>query len=194
MKIGGLAVGELRREDLRTLANMRGRGVLQRWRSAIPVLQACGKEVEAQQQQRRWLASDASRETTTLEVGTWGRGEAGQLGLGRESTERSPSLLEFLPHAFRLAPMPGALRPTNPDSSPQSAEQVGIACGLFHSCLWKNGELWLWGKGDGGRLGTGSEASLYSPRLNPFLSHVHSVALGGLHSAALTESGDVLTL
>lgn len=147
-------------------------------------------------QPRRWLAADASGETTTttttLEVWTWGRGEAGQLGLGRESTERSPSLLEFLPHAFRLAPMPGAL-PTNPGSSPQSAAQVGIACGLFHSCLWKNGELWLWGKGDGGRLGTGSEASLYSPRLNPFLSRVHSVALGGLHSAAITESGDVLT-
>ena len=44
MKISGLTVEELGREDLRTFANMRGRKVLQRWRSAIPVLQTCKKE------------------------------------------------------------------------------------------------------------------------------------------------------
>lgn len=206
---------------------MRGRVLLlQRWRSEI--LRACGKDSNKlmahhhqQQQQRRFLASHtlqtlnpeppAEESTTTLELWTWGRGEAGQLGLGKESTERSPSLLESLPHKFRLAPMPGILEFPNRNSltgQPQSSrvgsvrgysaidgvEQVGISCGLFHSCFWKNGELWLWGKGDGGRLGSGSEVSLYSPHLNPFLTNVKSVALGGLHSAAITEDGDVYTL
>lgn len=172
-------------------------------------------------QQRRCVASgsvatSADEADSTLELWTWGRGEAGQLGLGKESTERSPSLLEFLPHRYRLAPMPGVLesrransRAAAENSSPQvgaairrysgvagesAAGEVGISCGLFHSCFWKSGELWVWGKGDGGRLGSGSEASLYSPYLNPFLAGVKSVALGGLHSAAITEDGDVYTL
>ena len=195
------------------------------------MLQACGKEKKLVMEQSRFVASDTAvnaGEETTLEVWTWGRGEAGQLGLGKESTERSPSLLEFLPHKYGLALMPGVLhppqvpRPNSQKLSPESSEmksamplasavrrysgvadnarevdadeEVGISCGLFHSCFWKTGELWLWGKGDGGRLGTGSEVSVYTPQLIPSLSGVKSVALGGLHSAAITRDGDVYTL
>jgi len=154
------------------------------------------EQQQQQQQQRRFLSSQilqkpAEEATTLLELWTWGRGEAGQLGLGKESTERSPSLLESLPHKFRLASMPGVLESSLPNGG---VEEVGISCGLFHSCFWKNGDLWLWGKGDGGRLGSGSEVSLYSPHLNPFLSSVKSVALGGLHSAAITAEGHAYTL
>lgn len=184
--------------------------------------------------ERGWLqqrcgfcsATKSESEELALELWMWGRGEAGQLGLSEENTERSPSPMRSmsLPKDFRLSPMAGLLLPP-PKPQPYQVrskephplevaastglkwsrnysgvsmgggiEEVGIACGLFHSCLWKNGDLWLWGKGDGGRLGTGSEVSLYSPYLNPSLSGVKSVALGGLHSAVITGEGDVYTL
>lgn len=169
---------------------MRGGALLQRWRSQL------GKE--SSKQTSRFFTSVTLQHkpvedeaTTFLELWTWGRGEVGQLGLGKESTERSPSLLVSLPQKFRLASMPGILESP---SSPNGVEEVGMSCGLFHSCFWKNGQLWLWGKGDGGRLGSGSEVSLYNPHLNPFLTNVKSAALGGLHSAAITAEGEVYTL
>ena len=32
-----------------------------------------------------------------------------------------------------------------------------------------NGKLWIWGKGDGGRLGFGHEDAAFVPTLNPYL-------------------------
>jgi hypothetical protein len=174
------------------------------------------------------------------ETWTWGKGEDGQLGLGKEDTERLPSLIESLQlpvlSNFTRSPMPGVLRypesallkdPASWTASSSSSSheeksgddfmgirtamrylstdahanipheahssEVGIACGLFHSCLWENGNLWVWGKGDGGRLGLGGEDSMYSPVLNPNIAGVKMVALGGLHSAAVTEDGSVYT-
>jgi hypothetical protein len=173
------------------------------------------------------------------ETWTWGKGEDGQLGLGKEDTERLPSLIESLQlpvlSNFTRSPMPGVLRypesallkdPASWTASSSSSHEeksgddfmgirtamrylstdahanipreahsneVGIACGLFHSCLWENGNLWVWGKGDGGRLGLGGEDSMYSPVLNPNIAGVKMVALGGLHSAAVTEDGSVYT-
>lgn len=51
----------------------------------------------------------------------------------------------------------------------------------------------MWGKGDGGRLGFGHENPAFLPTLNPYLDSVSSVALGGLHSVALTSLGEVFT-
>lgn len=51
----------------------------------------------------------------------------------------------------------------------------------------------MWGKGDGGRLGLGDESSAFVPRSNPNLRDLRLLALGGIHSAALTTSGDVFT-
>jgi alpha-tubulin suppressor-like RCC1 family protein len=56
-----------------------------------------------------------------------------------------------------------------------------------------DGGAWVWGKGDGGRLGLGDESPAFVPRPNPNLSDIHLLALGGIHSAALTTSGDVFT-
>ncbi|KDO39036.1 hypothetical protein CISIN_1g0358992mg, partial [Citrus sinensis] len=62
------------------------------------------------------------------------------------------------------------------------------SCGLFHSGLVVNGKLWIWGKGDGGRLGFGHEDAAFVPTLNPYLDdHVRCIALGGVHSIALTS-------
>ncbi|KAJ0087955.1 hypothetical protein Patl1_33169 [Pistacia atlantica] len=56
-------------------------------------------------------------------------------------------------------------------------------------------ELWVWGKGDGGRLGFGHENSVFVPSLNPYLGDdlVQCVALGGVHSVALTSLGKIFT-
>jgi alpha-tubulin suppressor-like RCC1 family protein len=89
----------------------------------------------------------------------------------------------------RLAPTPGRL----PAAAEASGLEVGISCGLFHSALLVDGGAWVWGKGDGGRLGLGDESSAFVPRPNPNLSDLRLLALGGIHSAALTTSGDVFT-
>lgn len=78
----------------------------------------------------------------------------------------------------------------DPASRPAS---LGISCGLFHSALLVDGELWTWGKGEAGRLGLGSEVPKYTPTSNPYLEDVWNVALGGLHSAATTEDGFLYT-
>ncbi|KAJ0089288.1 hypothetical protein Patl1_33145 [Pistacia atlantica] len=53
----------------------------------------------------------------------------------------------------------------------------------------------VWGKGDGGRLGFGHENSVFVPSLNPYLGvdPVQCVALGGVHSVALTSLGKIFT-
>lgn len=57
-----------------------------------------------------------------------------------------------------------------------------------------DGKLWIWGKGDGGRLGFGHENSMFVPAPNPNLeSDVKSIALGGLHSVALDVLGRIFT-
>lgn len=71
--------------------------------------------------------------------------------------------------------------------------EVGISCGLFHSSVIVDGHFWIWGKGDGGRLGLGHEDPVFVPTLNPYLGDVKCMALGGLHSVALTSLGHVFT-
>lgn len=73
-------------------------------------------------------------------------------------------------------------------------EEVGIFCGLFYFCFWKNGKFWLWGKGDGGCLGIGFEVFLYSFYLSLFLLRVKSVVFGGLYFVVVIEDGYVYIL
>ncbi|GAB4836672.1 hypothetical protein Ancab_001583 [Ancistrocladus abbreviatus] len=127
----------------------------------------------------------------TVELLSWGRGSSGQLGAGTtEEIRIYPTAVAslILPSSFRLAPTPGSLI-----STPDSAVQVGISCGLFHSSLFVNGKFWIWGKGDGGRLGFGHEDTAFVPTLNIHLDNAKSMALGGLHSVALTSLGQVFT-
>ncbi|KAK4484385.1 hypothetical protein RD792_006964, partial [Penstemon davidsonii] len=134
--------------------------------------------------------------STTLQLFSWGRGASGQLGGGIEETRIYPSPVATisLPPNFCLShAIPGRLSQSLVNSNVPQIE-VGISCGLFHSGLVVDGELWIWGKGDGGRLGFGHENSVFVPTLNPHLeSPVKSVALGGLHSVALDFLGRVFT-
>ncbi|KAE9453581.1 hypothetical protein C3L33_14545, partial [Rhododendron williamsianum] len=143
------------------------------------------------------VSDDAS---ITLQLLSWGRGASGQLGGGTEEIRLYPAPLAslLLPPSFRLSnPIPGRLTDYNNDNSHSSDGdgdvEVGISCGLFHSALLVDGKVWIWGKGDGGRLGFGHENSVFVPTLNPNLDFVRSLALGGLHSVALNSLGQVFT-
>lgn len=129
----------------------------------------------------------------TLQVLSWGRGASGQLGGGIEESRIYPEAVVNLilpPASFSLSPISGRLPLPN---KPQSLHSVEISCGLFHSGLVLDGNLWLWGKWDGGRLGFGHENPAFLPTLNPFMNSVRSLALGGVHSVALSLAGQVFT-
>lgn len=146
------------------------------------------------------LDPSSSSPSTTLQLLSWGRGASGQLGDPLERDLRPyPSAVASLSlplNSFLLSPTAGRLHsPANtfPTVEQQLSVQLGISCGLFHSAIVVDGKVWIWGKGDGGRLGFGDEVSQFVPRLNPNLEGIASVVLGGLHSAALSHSGEVFT-
>lgn len=69
-----------------------------------------------------------------------------------------------------------------------------IACGSKHAALvTKNGEIFSWGEGSGGKLGHGIESDFCNPKLINALSglHIESVACGENHTLATTLSGDL---
>ncbi|CAH9101882.1 unnamed protein product [Cuscuta europaea] len=142
-----------------------------------------------------------SHKFVTVELFSWGRGASGQLGGGIEEIRICPAPVASLslPPTFRLSsPVPGRLPSANPPPALPENEgkvpvEVGISCGIFHSSLIVDGNLWIWGKGDGGRLGFGHENSVFVPTMNPILGSLRSVALGGLHSVALNVHGQVFT-
>lgn len=147
---------------------------------------------------------DNENDAVTLQLLSWGRGASGQLGGGIEENRLYPTPVANLVvprSSFSFSPTPGRLHstPANPKpflddgKGPVVEVQVGVSCGLFHSSLLVDGKLWIWGKGDGGRLGFGHENPVFVPTLNPHLDSVRSVALGGLHSVALTSEGEVFT-
>ncbi|WCJ44693.1 Regulator of chromosome condensation (RCC1) family protein [Euphorbia peplus] len=132
------------------------------------------------------------KDAVTLQLLSWGRGASGQLGGGTEESRLYPAPvanIEVLPSSFSLSPTPGRIRV---EDQKQGVE-LGVSCGLFHSALVLDGDLWIWGKGDGGRLGFGHEHPVFLPAFNPNLDSVRFVALGGIHSVALTSLGQVFT-
>uniref|UniRef100_A0A2N9GCP4 RCC1-like domain-containing protein n=1 Tax=Fagus sylvatica TaxID=28930 RepID=A0A2N9GCP4_FAGSY len=141
---------------------------------------------------------DDQNDAVTLQILSWGRGASGQLGGGIEEIRLYPTPVANLivpQSSFALSPTPGR-RVCKPflDGAPKRLPvEVGISCGLFHSSLLVDGKLWIWGKGDGGRLGFGHENPVFVPTLNPHLDPVRSIALGGMHSVALTCLGEVFT-
>ncbi|KAK3006183.1 hypothetical protein RJ639_015799 [Escallonia herrerae] len=141
----------------------------------------------------------APTDTLILQLYTWDRGASGQLGGGIEEIRLYPAPIAslLLPSSFRLSsPIPGRLPLSTPPPNhygTAAAVEVGISCGLFHSALLVDGKLWIWGKGDGGRLGFGHENPAFVPTLNPNLDSIRSIALGGLHSVALDSLGQVFT-
>lgn len=138
--------------------------------------------------------------TTTLQLFSWGRGASGQLGGGIEEIRLYPAPVANLlvpSSSFTISSPPSRMSIPNStkmdNTNGEGVVEVGISCGLFHSSLLVDGKFWIWGKGDGGRLGFGHENSAFVPTMNPHLDSVRSVALGGLHSVALISSGQVFS-
>ncbi|XVE78469.1 hypothetical protein DITRI_Ditri13aG0147800 [Diplodiscus trichospermus] len=140
------------------------------------------------------INEDSGKEAVPLQVLSWGRGASGQLGDGIEEIRIYPSPvanLQFPNASFSLSPTAGKIFNQRQNQKEETLHSVAISCGLFHSGLVVDGKLWIWGKGDGGRLGFGHENPAFLPTLNPHLDSVFCVALGGLHSVALTSQGEV---
>ncbi|WCJ21272.1 Regulator of chromosome condensation (RCC1) family with FYVE zinc finger domain [Euphorbia peplus] len=69
-----------------------------------------------------------------------------------------------------------------------------MACGGRHAMLvTKQGEIFSWGEGSGGKLGHGAEFDVPNPKLIDTLAgmNIESVACGENHTCAVTLSGDL---
>ena len=117
--------------------------------------------------------------TSTDKVFAWGRGVEGQLGTGEQVFDEP-----------QVQPEPVLLPP---DCSVAKA-----VAGVFHSAaVTANGELYTWGEGTSGQLGTGEKRSSLEPVLVEELGrngedeHVVNVACGTFHTLALTHAGTV---
>ncbi|CAI9112202.1 OLC1v1012617C1 [Oldenlandia corymbosa var. corymbosa] len=80
--------------------------------------------------------------------------------------------------------------------SAQLLDVLDIACGSTHALLvTKQGGVFSWGEGSGGKLGHGVETDIHNPTLVDTLSglSIKVVACGEYHSCALTAAGDLYT-
>jgi hypothetical protein len=71
---------------------------------------------------------------------------------------------------------------------------VSLSAGKYHSlAVTRDGKVFSWGHGRGGRLGHGNEIAHPEPREISGLSHIHiiSVSAGENHTLALATNGDV---
>ena len=114
-------------------------------------------------------------------VRVWGGGSAGKLGIGDIAEEFEC----FCEHPIPL-PMPGGRRVRQ------------VACGRLHTAaVTMSGDLFMWGAGDGGRLGMGEDISNKTvPTLVEYLSsmdvRVWRVACGASHTIIVTEVQEVI--
>jgi hypothetical protein len=78
----------------------------------------------------------------------------------------------------------------------QGQAVVMVVCGELHTAaLTEDGRVLTWGLGKDGRLGHCNRESHFLPQEVEALQghHIVVVACGGLHTAALTAAGEVLT-
>ncbi len=110
---------------------------------------------------------------------TWGWGSStmkGAGGLGHEGAQDEP-----LPR----------LVTTLVD---QGVPMQSVECGEFHTvALSKDGEVWVWGNGEYGRLGNGEVDHLEVPEPLEFFANenVSQISVGKDFSFALTEAGEL---
>ena len=111
-------------------------------------------------------------------VYAWGRGDSGQLGIGRSWFSNTG---------------PGATGMDTPQRivSLDEKKVVQIACGAFHSAaVTCDGKLFTWGKEDYGMLGVGYTSDKHVPTaVDVGIEKIKSVSLGGWHTTSVTESG-----
>jgi alpha-tubulin suppressor-like RCC1 family protein len=121
--------------------------------------------------------------TTNDQVYSWGEGEGGLLGHGDTKTQKSPKMVESL----------------------KKLQIQSIVCGGLHTIvLSRQGQLYTWGRAEGGQLGLPydqlvhdtEKGELYLPtpkRIKGIIEGVFitQVACGDAHSLALSQNGQV---
>ncbi|XP_021378315.1 E3 ubiquitin-protein ligase HERC2-like isoform X2 [Mizuhopecten yessoensis] len=105
-------------------------------------------------------------------VYSWGDGDYGKLGRGGNDGCKTPKVVERL----------------------IGQDVYRVFCGAqFSLALTRSGGVFAWGKGDNHRLGHGSEDHVRHPKQIEALAgkKVVDIAIGSMHSVALTEDGEV---
>ncbi|XP_071496413.1 E3 ubiquitin-protein ligase HERC2-like [Diadema antillarum] len=109
--------------------------------------------------------------TDTGALYAWGNGDYGKLGRGNSDGCKVPKVVEKL----------------------QGHHVIKTCCGNhFSLALTKNGAIYTWGKGEGHRLGHGSEEHQRFPKMIEALrgKKVTDTVAAGCHTIAITESGE----
>jgi alpha-tubulin suppressor-like RCC1 family protein len=103
----------------------------------------------------------------------WGNADYGQLGLGSTNHCAEPAVVQELSRAGVTA----------------------LAAGGWHSAaLTAGGVVYVWGRGEHGRLGLGdSWRDRLAPTELPLAARAAAVSLGGTHSCVITEDGTLLS-
>lgn len=112
--------------------------------------------------------------TDTGSVFTWGRGRFGRLGHGHVNSCDNPQLVTGLAHVVLTQ----------------------VACGFaYTAAVTTDGELFTWGAGENGRLGTGDTLDCLSPTKVVALSDnrifVEQVFAGSVHTCVLSREGSI---
>ncbi|XP_052829652.1 E3 ubiquitin-protein ligase HERC2 isoform X3 [Octopus bimaculoides] len=105
-----------------------------------------------------------------------GYGAGGRLGTGGTESVATPTLLEYIQHAF--------------------IKKLAVNSGGKHClALSAEGEVFTWGEGEDGKLGHGIKIPCDRPRMVEALrgKEVIDIAAGGAHSACITASGELYT-
>ena len=106
----------------------------------------------------------------------WGGNTWGQIGMGSACTAVPiPKLVTF----------------------PENRQVKKVACGAAHNlAILSNGSIWSWGTGANGRLGHGSEYSIFSPKQIaefPVNTSIVDIACGWSHSVCISSKNEVFT-
>jgi alpha-tubulin suppressor-like RCC1 family protein len=105
---------------------------------------------------------------------SWGSGQNGKLGLG---TEDNISIPCYVPALSEEEETPDPKKSTTTEAKVKSKGLfvTHLSAGCEHTAvLTRDGEVYSWGHGDGGRLGHGNNAQCFVP------TRVHSVGLMGV--------------
>ena len=102
-------------------------------------------------------------------VWTWGKNDAGQLGIGTTAESASPA---------QVIGISGV---------------VAIAAGYEHTVALKNdGTVWAWGSNEYGQLGDGGNTDRLIPVQVPGVGGIAAIAAGSYHTVALKSDGTVV--
>ena len=110
--------------------------------------------------------------TDSGELWTWGYNDDGELGIGDTTDRHAPVKV-----------------------SVNGQKIVAVAAGFWHTAaITDSGELWKWGYNSNGQLGIGGTTNRHAPvKVSANGQKIVAVAAGRLHTAAITDSGELWT-